>query len=64
MGKETYLSASYWLTLETMFEIEEKENLYRGALCSLALGPSWCRLTWLELGSGSGSGLGLGLAQP
>ena len=55
------MSASYWLTLETMLEIDEKENLYSGALCSVALGPSCCRLTWCGLGLGSGLGLGLGL---
>ena len=55
------MSASYWLTLETMLEIEEKENLYSGALCSVALGPSCCRLTWSGLGLGSGLGFGFGL---
>ena len=35
VGKETYLSASYWLTLETMLETEEKANLYSGASCSV-----------------------------
>ena len=27
VGKDTNLSASYWLTLDTMLEMEEKENL-------------------------------------
>eukprot|EP00964_Phaeocystis_antarctica_P158819 scaffold129674_cov66-Phaeocystis_antarctica.AAC.13 len=42
VGKETYLSASYWLTLETMLETEEKANLYSGASCSVDAWP-YCR---------------------